>query len=229
MDGDRSMLVKERVVIFIDGSNIFHAIRALNIKIDYNKLVSFLSEGKYLIRAYYYSAMPRVEDVEKDTPEWDSLMRQRKFISELKNMGIKPRMANLRKLATGEWLEKEVDIMLATDMLALAFRNAYDTAVLVSGDSDFCYTVETIQDLGKRVVNATFKRNSSPLLRAVCDEVIILDEHVDRIIMEKPKPKEERVEEEPKEEQKQQPRKKEKKGFLDRILSIFRSGSALFV
>jgi uncharacterized LabA/DUF88 family protein len=222
------MIVKERVVIFIDGSNIFHAIRALNIKIDYSKMIKFLSNDKYLIRAYYYSSMPRVEDVERDTPEWDSLMRQRKFISELKNMGIKPRMANLRKLATGEWLEKEVDIMLATDMLALAFRDAYDTAILVSGDSDFCYTVETIQDLGKRVVNATFKRNSSPLLRAVCDEVIILDEHIDRIVMEKPKPKEEKPQEQPKEEQKEK-EQKEEKGFWKRLLSLFKSANALFI
>ncbi len=224
------MMVKERVIIFIDGSNIFHAIRALNIKIDYSRLVSLLAKDKYLVRAYYYSSMPRVEDVERDTPEWDSLMRQRKFIGELKNMGIKPRIANLRKLSTGEWLEKEVDIMLATDMLALAFRNAYDTAILVSGDSDFCYTVETIQDLGKRVVNATFRRNSSPLLRAVCDEVIILDEHIEEIILERPKPKEEKPKEEPKEEKKEQkPQEVKKPSLWERILSIFKRGSALFV
>jgi uncharacterized LabA/DUF88 family protein len=225
------MMVKERVIVFIDGSNIFHAIRALNIKIDYNRLVSFLTKDKYLIRAYYYSSMPRVEDVEKDTPEWDSLMRQRKFIGELKNMGIKPRIANLRKLSTGEWLEKEVDIMLATDMLALAFRDAYDTAILVSGDSDFCYTVETIQDLGKRVINATFKRNSSPLLRAVCDEVIILDDYIDEIILERPKLKEEKPKEEkPPQEEKPEEKKEEKKPSIwERILSVFKSGSAFFV
>ncbi|RTZ60659.1 MAG: NYN domain-containing protein [Gammaproteobacteria bacterium] len=221
------MIVNERVIIFIDGSNIFHAIRALNIKIDYSKLVKLLSDGKYLIRAYYYSSMPRVEDVEKDTPEWDSLMRQRKFITELKNMGIKPRIANLRKLATGEWLEKEVDIMLATDMLALAFKNAYDTAILVSGDSDFCYTVETIQDLGKRVINATFRRNSSPLLRAVSDEVIFLDEYIDQIVMERPKPKEEPPQEE--EEKPQEEPKEEKKSFWQKLVSFFKSSSSIFV
>ena len=220
------MMVKERVIIFIDGSNIFHAIRALNIKIDYSRLVKFLAKDRYLIRAYYYSAMPRAEDVEKDTPEWDSLLRQRKFINELKNMGIKPRMANLRKLATGEWMEKEVDIMLATDMLAMAFRDAYDTAILVSGDSDYCYTVETVQDLGKRVINATFKRNSSPLLRAVADEVIILDDYIDEIIMEKPKPKEEQP---PQEQPKEEPKKEEKPSLWKRIFNFFKSANAVFI
>ncbi len=220
------MMVKERVIIFIDGSNIFHAIKALNIKIDYSKLVKFLAKDRYFIRAYYYSAMPRTEDVEKDTPEWDSLLRQRKFINELKNMGIKPRMANLRKLATGEWMEKEVDIMLATDMLAMAFRDAYDTAILVSGDSDYCYTVETVQDLGKRVINATFKRNSSPLLRAVADEVIILDDYIDEIIMEKPKPKEEQP---PQEQSKKETEKGKKVSFWRRIFGLFKSVNAVFI
>jgi uncharacterized LabA/DUF88 family protein len=223
------MIAKERVIIFIDGSNIFHAIRALNIKIDYSKLVKLLSDDKYLIRAYYYSSMPRVEDVERDTPEWDSLMRQRKFITELKNMGIKPRIANLRKLSSGEWLEKEVDIMLATDMLALAFRNAYDTAILVSGDSDFCYTVETIQDLGKRVINATFRRNSSPLLRAVSDEVIFLDEYIEQIVMEKPKPKEEPPKQEPQPPAPKEEEKGEEKGFWKKLLSLLRVSSSIFV
>jgi len=217
------MIVKERVVIFIDGSNIFHAIRAMNVKIDYNRLVALLAKDKYLIRAYYYSSMPRVEDVDKDTPEWDSLMRQRKFIGELKNMGIKPRIANLRKLSSGEWLEKEVDIMLATDMLAMAFRDAYDTAILVSGDSDFCYTVETIQDLGKRVVNATFRRNSSPLLRAVSDEVIILDEFLDEIILERPKKEETKKEEETAVEPSQ------KVSLWRRLVKLFKSPASLFV
>jgi uncharacterized LabA/DUF88 family protein len=162
-------------------------------------------------------------------------MRQRKFITELKNMGIKPRIANLRNLSSGEWLEKEVDIMLATDMLALAFRDAYDTAILVSGDSDFCYTVETIQDLGKRVINATFRRNSSPLLRAVSDEVIFLDEYIDQIVMEKPKPKEEPPKEEPpKREEPKSPapkeeEKKEEKGFWKKLLSLLRVSSSIFV
>ncbi|MCX8164894.1 MAG: NYN domain-containing protein, partial [Aquificaceae bacterium] len=42
----------ERVVIFIDGSNLFHAIRYMNIRIDYQRLLNFLVEDRRLIRAY---------------------------------------------------------------------------------------------------------------------------------------------------------------------------------
>ncbi|MFN3264872.1 MAG: NYN domain-containing protein, partial [Aquificaceae bacterium] len=85
---------------------------------------------------------------------------------------------------SGEYIEKEVDIMLATDMLSMAYMNTYDTAVLVSGDSDFSYTVEEVQRIGKRVENATFKRTSSYHLRKVCDRFLLLDDYMDRFVVE---------------------------------------------
>jgi len=90
----------------------------------------------------------------------------------------------LRKTPKGEYIEKEVDIMISTDMLSLAYQNAYDTALLVSGDSDFIYTVEEIQRIGKRVENASFKRTSSYNLRKACDRFILLDDFLDRFVLE---------------------------------------------
>ncbi len=174
----------ERVVVFIDGSNLFHAVRYMNIKIDYQKLVEFLKEDRRLIRAYFYGAVPQEKDIKKNTPEWESLMRQKRFLEELSLSGLKVKTANLRRLPSGEFLEKEVDIMLATDMLSMAYMNVYDTAVLVSGDSDFAYTVEEVQRIGKRVENATFKRTSSYKLRKVCDRYILLDDYIDRFVVQ---------------------------------------------
>jgi len=174
----------EKVAIFIDGSNIFHAIRQLNIKIDYTKLVDFLKEDRRLIRSYFYGAVPQEKDLKKHTPEWESFLRQRRFLEELSLQGIKVKTANLRRLPSGEFIEKEVDIMLATDMLSLAYKNVYDTAILVSGDSDFSYTVGEVQSLGKRVENASFEKTSSYILRKVCDRFILLDDYLDRFVVE---------------------------------------------
>ncbi len=174
----------ERVVIFIDGSNLFHAIRYMNIKIDYQKLVDFLKEDRKLIRACFYGAIPQEKDIKKNSPEWESYIRQRRFLEELSLQGIKVKLAKLRRLPSGEYIEKEVDIMLATDMLSMAHMNAYDTAVLVSGDSDFSYTVEEVQRIGKRVENATFKRTSSYQLRKVCDRFLLLDDYMDRFVVQ---------------------------------------------
>ncbi|MEJ7621899.1 MAG: NYN domain-containing protein [Aquificaceae bacterium] len=174
----------ERVVIFIDGSNLFHAIRYMNIRIDYQKLVDFLKEDRKLIRAYFYGAIPQEKDIKKNSPEWESYMRQKRFLEELSLQGIKVKLAKLRKLPSGEYVEKEVDIMLATDMLSMAYTNTYDTAVLVSGDSDFSYTVEEVQRIGKRVENASFKRTSSYQLRKVCDRFLLLDDYLDRFVVQ---------------------------------------------
>jgi uncharacterized LabA/DUF88 family protein len=174
----------ERVIVFIDGSNVFHAIKFLNIRIDYSNLVNFLVEDRRLIRAYFYGAVPQEKDLKKNSPEWESFLRQKRFLEELALQGIKVKTANLRRLPSGEFMEKEVDIMLATDMLSLAYKNAYDTAILVTGDSDFSYTVEEIQSLGKRVENASFKSTSSHILRKVCDRFTLLDDYIDRFIIE---------------------------------------------
>ncbi|MFW5936126.1 MAG: NYN domain-containing protein, partial [Candidatus Hadarchaeota archaeon] len=55
-------------MIFIDGSNLFHACKAYdkNFKIDFLKLKEVLSEGRKLIRPYYYASFdPTSQSAEK--------------------------------------------------------------------------------------------------------------------------------------------------------------------
>lgn len=44
--------------------------------------------------------------------------------------------------------------------------------------------MEEIQSLGKRVENASFKSTSSYILRKVCDRFTLLDDYIDRFIIE---------------------------------------------
>lgn len=43
--------------------------------------------------------------------------------------------------------EKETDINLATHMVAKGFQNAYDIAILVSGDTDYVNVIKTLHEL----------------------------------------------------------------------------------
>ena len=52
----------ERIGLFIDGSNLYAAARALGFDIDYKRLLSYFSSQGHLIRAFYYTAL--VEDQE---------------------------------------------------------------------------------------------------------------------------------------------------------------------
>lgn len=58
--------------------------------------------------------------------------------------------------------EKAVDVMLATDMLAL--KDIYDVAILFSGDQDYVPAVKRVKDYGKKVYNVSFETKNQKLL-----------------------------------------------------------------
>ena len=53
-------------------------------------------------------------------------------------------------------VEKGVDTAMVTDMIRLAWQDAYDIAVLVSSDSDFAPVVDLLDQRGLKVVQAGF-------------------------------------------------------------------------
>ena len=74
--------------------------------------------------------------------------------------------------------EKETDINLATHMLSKAFQNAYDIAILVSGDTDYIKVVETLHNIGKTVVIAHFPHQNVSRYDEICDANIIIYDNV---------------------------------------------------
>ena len=59
--------------------------------------------------------------------------------------------------------EKGVDVAIATDMIKLAWEDAYDWAVLVSSDRDFIPAVEFLNAKGRKVLHAGFPPRGSEL------------------------------------------------------------------
>lgn len=53
-------------------------------------------------------------------------------------------------------MEKGVDTRIVTDMISLAWQDAYDIAVLASLDADLIPAVKFVQQKGKRVIQAGF-------------------------------------------------------------------------
>ncbi|MEX2230053.1 MAG: NYN domain-containing protein [Dehalococcoidia bacterium] len=62
--------------------------------------------------------------------------------------------------------EKGVDTAIVTDMIRLAWEDAYDIAVLVSSDRDFIPAVQFLDDRGFKVVQAAFPPKGADLARA---------------------------------------------------------------
>jgi hypothetical protein len=60
-------------------------------------------------------------------------------------------------------IEKWVDTRIVTDMISLAWQDAYDVAVLASLDADLIPAVEFVQQKGKRVIQAGFPPKGTAL------------------------------------------------------------------
>ena len=162
----------ERVMIFIDGSNLYHSLKTFfgRADIDIGKLCNKLLRKRRLVRIYYYNARVGM----KQEPE-----RYRDQQTFLNHVGAVP-YSELRigRLVYHNWpssppYEKGVDIQLATDMITHSFKNNYDVAVLVAGDNDFVGALQSVKDNGKHVEVALFgKETTSRRLRTVADRVI---------------------------------------------------------
>jgi len=158
----------EKVVAFIDGSGLYVALQHTFQKatVDLEALVSKLVGNRFLIRAYYYgSGIAEPKEV---------VQRQQQFFQALRRIPhLEVRLGRLVQRGPIH-MEKGVDVIMATDLLRLV--DVYDTAILVSGDSDFLPAIQAVKDRGKVVELAFPPLGLSESLKAASDVAILIDE-----------------------------------------------------
>ena len=156
----------KRTTIFIDGSNLYHSLEE-NCKrydVDFVAFANKLCNGRPLFRIYYYNVLRTADR----NPQ--AYQDQQKFLTALYNTPYLEVRLGASKMRGDVAVEKGVDIMLATDLLRFAWDDRYDVAILVSGDGDFAYALQTAKDLGKHVEVAAFPSNLSWELAQVADD-----------------------------------------------------------
>ena len=163
------MVGQERTALFIDGANLYAAVKALGFEIDYKKLLKEYQGRGYLLRAFYYTAI--IED-----QEYSSI---RPLIDWLDYNGYRVVTKPTKEFvdSTGRRKVKgNMDIELAIDALELA--PFIEHMVLFSGDGDFRSLVEAMQRRGVRVsVVSTISTQPAMIadeLRRQADEFIDL-------------------------------------------------------
>ncbi|HZD26987.1 MAG TPA: NYN domain-containing protein [Alphaproteobacteria bacterium] len=154
MDGHR-----ERVALFIDGSNLYAAAKSLNFDIDYKKLLEVFQTQGYLVRAFYYTALLDEQEYSPIRPLVDWL-DYNGYTMVTKPTKEYTDSAGRRKI------KGNMDIELAVDMMEIAER--LDHIILFSGDGDFRRLVETVQRKGCRVTVVSTVKSSPPM---VADEL----------------------------------------------------------
>lgn len=167
----------QSAMMFIDGQNLFHGARNYGIDYDYNKVRRECSKGYDLIAAYWFDAWIGGNDGKRrflDSVEGDGFrveeftLRERDSQRECPNCG--------HEYDHTHHVTKGVDVSLATEMLNLAFTDAYNVAILVSGDEDYLRSIRYIQNQGKSVVVASFEDRIREKVKKVANDYICLDD-----------------------------------------------------
>ena len=162
--------MEDRVAIFIDGSNLYHALRTNLGRHDlaFTDFTAKLCGQRRLFRTYYYNVL-------QDMTRPDVYREQQEFLDVLRRTPYLEVRLGTTKVSQGIPVEKGIDVMLATDLLYFAWNDFYDVAVLVSGDSDFAYALQAVKNMGKHVEVAYFETGISKDLLSVADNWHLLN------------------------------------------------------
>jgi len=161
----------DRLALFIDGSNLYAAAKALGFDIDYKLLrAEFMRRGK-LVRAFYYTALLENDEYSPIRPLVDWL-NYNGF-----TMRTKPAKEYTDSLGRRK-VKGNMDVELCVDAMELAAH--VDHVVLFSGDGDFKPLVEALQRKGVRVSVCSTIRSQPPMisddLRRQADNFIDLED-----------------------------------------------------
>ncbi len=143
----------EWIVLFIDHANVFHNLQRLNVRIDWRKFKEHLSRNKWLSGTLLYMGLPK-----------NLFPKKKRFVVYLEKQGFVIISKRIKESAHGKKRQVGVDIAIYKHMTELASEDAYDTAVLVSGDEDLLDAVREVKKFGKRVEIWGFKNSTSQKL-----------------------------------------------------------------
>ena len=164
--------ILERVIIFLDHANIFHNVAKLNIRINYKKLKEILTKNNHLVGVFTYMGIP-----DKVFP------KKRNFLNYLNSQGFIIQPKPIKISPDGKKKQKGIDIFIYKDIVELAEEDAYDKAILISGDADFVDVVKTIKKYSKRIEIWSFRKSLSNVLKeeAGKENVHYIDDILDQI------------------------------------------------
>lgn len=182
-DAEERPVPMSRVVAYIDGFNLYYGLRERHghkyMWLDMHKLVSnLLKPDQKLAKVKYFTALVR------DNPEKER--RQRTYLDALKAATEVEIIFGKYKLSdfrcphcgrsTTSPSEKMTDVNISVSMIRDAAHDRFDTALLITGDSDLTPAVKAIRAITpeKRIVAVFPPRRSAFELRDAADACITI-------------------------------------------------------
>jgi uncharacterized protein (TIGR00288 family) len=157
----------DRVIVIIDGSNFYHKIKSLGISksssFNFKGLIKLLVGKRNLVNCIYYIGVIRV--YKNDEKELKLKKGQLFLFNNLLNQNISIEKGFLLSDNTGRYHEKGVDVKMAVDLLIGAYEDTYDTAILLSSDTDLIPAIKKIREKGKNLEYIGFENQPSKAIR----------------------------------------------------------------
>ena len=156
----------QRVAVYIDGSNFYFKMKDLGwhaedlLRFHFRQFAKWLARDRSTISCRYYIGVVRAED---DNQKGQELRKkQQKLFAHLQSpdQQFVIKRGFLMK-NDGVYHEKGVDVKLAVDLLAGAYDNLYDTAIVISSDTDLIPAIKKVKHLDKQVEYIGFSHQPS--------------------------------------------------------------------
>lgn len=153
-----------RILVFIDNANIIHTLSTLDWKLDHKKLKNYFEKYARLKEVYLYSAF-----IKRNA-------KQQIFLEMMSRIGLILRTKEVKFIHQEDKttiLKGDLDIEIAIDMFESLGK--FDTAVPLSGDSDFAPLVDWLHTKNKKVVVISTRPHISRELARASDRFIDLN------------------------------------------------------
>lgn len=187
----------QRAMIFIDFENFsislasyYNQLGQPVVKLDYekfpNELVKLLPQQSQLVKTFLCAPKPDKflmgNPSRASTYNWINSLKNYKYLTVLEGehiarplTGFTPQTMDINNRSSYYVVEKGTDINMAVHMVSKGFLNAYDIAVMVSGDSDYIPILDILNTIGKVTVTVGVHGQNLARLKPHSDDVIILD------------------------------------------------------
>ncbi len=156
---------KEKVAVYIDGSNFYGYLKDEEInfpkgtKFNFKEFVNFLvSDERQLVSKRYYTGVFR--NLDGSAKSKNLVSGQQKFFSNLENDGFVIKRGRIMPIDKA-YKEKGTDVKIAVDLIVGAVDNIYNTAILVSSDTDLIPAIKYVKYKNKKIEYVGFAHSPS--------------------------------------------------------------------
>lgn len=156
---------KERVAVYIDGSNFYGYLKDKQIgflrgsKFNFKEFVDFLvGEKRELVSKRYYTGVFRNLDGSEKSA--NLVGGQQKFFTNIEKDGFVIKRGRIMPIGNS-YKEKGTDVKISVDLIVGAVDNLYDAAILISSDTDLIPAIRYIKYKKKKLEYVGFAHSPS--------------------------------------------------------------------